>query len=145
MWFVPLCCRAPLFPETTKNTSVNPTIVQIYFVPTIYLPYMDMYMSTSSLKKLKQSQTCYFVFARVELLLKTWAHLCGVCIFSLGSLASSHSPKTCKLGVRGLTGHSKLVVCLYMSALRWTGDLSRVSPAFAPRCWEWLQPPFNSK
>ena len=58
----------------------------------------------------------------------------GVCMFflclrgfSLGSPASSHSPKTRKLGASRLIGHSKLpvgvnvrrtVICLYMPALR---------------------------
>ena len=34
-------------------------------------------------------------------------YLCG---FSPGALDSSHSPKTCKLGVSWLIGHSKLPV-----------------------------------
>ena len=34
-----------------------------------------------------------------------------------------------------------MVVCLYISALWWTYDLSRVTPAFAPRFWDRLQPP----
>ena len=47
-----------------------------------------------------------------------------------------HSPKTCQLGVSRLMGHSKLTVgvnmsvdgclCLYVSALWWTGNMPRV-------------------
>ena len=62
---------------------------------------------------------------------------------SLGTLASSHRTKTCNRGVRWI-GYSEFPivwfgVCLYMSALLWTGNLSRMNPAVTRWCWDRLQ------
>ncbi|MEQ2227312.1 hypothetical protein ILYODFUR_036402 [Ilyodon furcidens] len=71
----------------------------------------------------------------------------GVCMFSLcmrgfspGTLASSHSPQTCLLGNWSLYIALRCVlvvcpVCLSV-VLRWTGDLSRVTPLPAHRLLE---------
>ena len=84
--------------------------------------------------------------------------LCGVCIFSLclrgfspGTLASFHSLKTCKLGVR-LIGLSKLslgvnvsmdgCLSLYVSP-EMNCWLVQGDPACAWRCWDRLQPPHD--
>ena len=79
------------------------------------------------------------------------AFLCGICMvtlwlcgFSLGTLASSHSPKTCQLWVRLIVTLNCqhryecvwMVVCLYMSALQQTDDLAMVFPW---RCSDKLQ------